>query len=1186
MAALALGLTPAWAQTPSFPGAEGYGMYTVGGRGGTVYHVTNLSDDGKPGSLRYAVNQKGARTVVFDVSGTIELNSALSINNGNITIAGQTAPGDGICLKNYQTYVNASQVVIRFIRFRLGTDKPDGYNADGTPYQDRDAIWGRNKSNIILDHCSMSWCTDECASFYGNTNFTMQWCLIAESLRGSLHPKGYHGYGGIWGGQGASFHHNLLAHHDSRNPRLCGSRYTNQPDLEKVDLRNNVVYNWGGTNSGYAGEGGSYNFVNNYYKAGPATGGNIRYRIFEAYADDGSNQQPKGVYGHFFMKGNYMEGKGENWDYNGLDLNTGNNAAMTKQAISASTEFAMQKVTTHTAKTAFDKVLALAGASKSRDAVDARIANEAKTGTATYRGSVLGGQGIIDKPGDVGGWPTLKSNTAPTDTDGDGMPDAWEKANGLNPDDAADGSATAADGSGYTNLENYMNSLVCEIMANGLEGGLTPSDYTCPDTPAVPDSAKLIKHGAGSCLQTVNKGAEIAPFYFNWQNANSVKVTGDLPDGISFTIDPANKSISFGGTADGDAGVYEAQVVTVGGLGQATYNLQFTIKSSGYQVEKRAFDFVLGVDGDFKAAKAAAEKSRTGRFFIFVPNGNYNIGPLTGDSNQKTVWSATNVSLIGQSMDGVTLYNTSTNEGIGITATLHFKSSAKNLYLQDLSLQNKGAAVAGASAARFVVVCDEGSRNTFKSVRLLSGQDTYYSRTDRSYWETCDIHGTVDFICGYGNIFFNKTRIYLENRQNNVIAAPASKDGTWGYVFRDCVIDGHAINNNGYRLGRSWQQSPKAVYINTRMNVLPTAAGWGDPMNVNPALFAEYNSTDLYGNAVNLSQRRTTYTKDGVTAYLNPVLSAAEAAKYTVANVLAGNDNWTPDNDCRLVSAPAVKVDGTILKWAHKDSALCYFIFKNGVYVANTAANSYQLPGNTTTNDVFTVRSANAMGGLGAESKGVTMQGLVPSKFTSVLYYDNGITTSTAANDINDRWDCTENGKDGYGWAITGRTDKAVLYGVDINYFGKTYKTFKNSKGAQSTIYLPAGVKATKVTFVGYSNATDATAVLTEVNGEAVNAPLATNTANANFASNPAQASYTLSGEACNQFTFTFSDAQACFIILLEVEECDCETTGVENTPANASNGGRVFDLLGRPATNLRPGKVYIKNGQKFMMGK
>ena len=1070
------------AATPAFPGAEGFGMYTQGGRGGKVYHVTNLSDDGKAGSLRYAVNQKGARTVVFDVSGIIELNSVLNIKNDSITIAGQTAPGDGICLKDYNVFVGANEVIIRFVRFRLGTDKPD---SDGT--QDRDAIWGRNKSNIIIDHCSMSWCTDECASFYGNKNFTMQWCLVSESLRGSLHPKGYHGYGGIWGGQGASFHHNLVAHHDSRTPRLCGSRYSNEPDLEKVDLRNNVFYNWGSTNSGYAGEGGSYNFVNNYYKSGPATKSSIKYRIFEAYADDGSNSQPKGVYGKFYMKGNYMDGKGDNWDWNGMDVNTGNLSYLSKDMLKSNSEFSHTAVTTHTPANAFAKVCALAGASKSRDAVDTRIANEAKNGTATYKGSVLGGLGIIDKTSDVGGWPTYKSTTNPTDTDGDGMPDAWESANGLNPNDASDGAKPHT--SGYTNLERYMNSLVCEIMSEGLSDALTASDYTCDE------------------------------------------------------------------------------------------------KAPEYRVEKRKFDFVVGVDGDFKAAKAAAEANKNGRFYIFVPNGTYNIGGLTGDSNQMTKWSAANVSLIGQSTDGVTLYNKPAEEGIGTTATLSFTSSASNLYLQDLTLQNKGEMPAGSPAARFVAIRDEGKKNIFKNVRLLSGQDTYYSRSDRTYWETSDIHGTVDFICGYGNVFFNACNLYLEYRtSSNVITAPATKEGTWGYVFKDCSIDGDAINNNKYRLGRSWQGTPKSVYINTKMKILPAEEGWGDPMNVNPALFAEYNSTDAYGNSINLSKRRTTYTKDGATVYLNPVLSASDAAKYTVGNVLSGTDNWAPDNDCKQVSAPLLKVDGDVINWYHNDSALCYFIFMNGTYIANTADNSFTMPANATESDVFTVRSANAMGGLGPVSKGVNKTGTAPEKKTFLFYYGNGTTVSTQGNDITDKWVCNES--DGYGWAITGRNDKSVLYGVDINHNGSTYKTFKCSKGAQNTFYLPKNTKPTKITFTGYTNATEGAAVLSEINGQSVSLPLTVNTSAGNFTSAPAQVSYTFNGEVCDYFTFTFSSGQACFIIELETETCECTQTGTEilNAEAGTRQDNNVYDLFGRRVYNITPGHIYLQNGRKFKL--
>ncbi|WP_163407201.1 pectinesterase family protein [Flavobacterium ajazii] len=450
--------------SPAFPGAEGFGRYTSGGRGGQVIYVTNLNDSGA-GSLRAAVTATGARTVMFKVSGIIALNSDLKINNGDITIAGQTAPGDGICLKNYSVNVNADNVIIRYLRFRMG----DQAQHEG------DAIGGRNHKNIIIDHCSMSWSTDECASFYDNENFTLQWCMMSESLRVSIHDKGTHGYGGIWGGKKASFHHNMLAHHDSRNARFCGSRYSALPNLEMVDFRNNVIYNWGG-NSAYAAEGGSYNLTNNYYKSGPATGSGVNDRIISPSADDGSNSQPAGVWGSFYVNGNYTTANsttsGDNW--NGVDPNP---SSKSKTELRVNTEYSFGDMTTHSAANAYNRVLAYVGASLKRDAVDSRIVSEATNGTFTYTGSNGSTKGLIDTQSDVGGWPSYNSTTAPTDTDNDGMPDSWESANGLNSNNISDGTAYTLN-SVYTNLEVYINGLVATITANQNQTGT--ANYTDP----------------------------------------------------------------------------------------------------------------------------------------------------------------------------------------------------------------------------------------------------------------------------------------------------------------------------------------------------------------------------------------------------------------------------------------------------------------------------------------------------------------------------------------------------------------------------------------------------------------------------------------------------------------------------------------------------------------------------------
>ena len=439
---------------PAFPGAEGHGMYTIGGRGGMVIKVTNLNDSGE-GSLRAAVEADGPRIVVFEVSGTIALESRLRIRNGHLTIAGQTAPGDGICLKNYEVYLDATEeVIIRYLRFRMGDEAR----------QQADAIGGQKNRDVIIDHCSMSWSTDECASFYANENFTMQWCLIGESLRNSVHKSGKHGYGGVWGGKKASFHHNLLAHHDGRNPRL-GEFASAYALSDIVDIRNNVIYNWQGS-SCYGGEGMNVNMVSNYYKAGPATTRHPE-RIVAIWNRIETWDPLYNVWGKFYIDGNVLteseRATNDNWAYGvQFDSKWIHLSDVERKGLRRESPVETGMVTTHAAEEAYEKVLQFAGASLKRDSVDQRILHDVATGTATCMDGGNGStNGFIDTQEAVGGWPDLKSQPAPVDTDDDGMPDEWEVANGLDPRDPSDGREDA-NHDGYTHIEEYLNSLTLQ----------------------------------------------------------------------------------------------------------------------------------------------------------------------------------------------------------------------------------------------------------------------------------------------------------------------------------------------------------------------------------------------------------------------------------------------------------------------------------------------------------------------------------------------------------------------------------------------------------------------------------------------------------------------------------------------------------------------------------------------------
>lgn len=529
------------AQAPAFPGAEGHGRYVTGGRGGKIVHVTNLNDSGT-GSFREAV-KSGNKIIVFDVAGVIALKSDLKFAD-NITILGQTAPSPGITLR-YYTVQPGSNNIIRFIRIRRGQEKNINDGAD--------ASWQRNKTGIIFDHCSFSWSIDEVASFYDNNNFTMQWCTVAESLTNPGHSKGAHGYGGIWGGKLASFHHNFVAHLMNRGPRFNGARYgwtgytsnkeystykwQNAVQAENVDFRNCVMYNAQGTCYGGPG-GGQINIVNNYYKAGPShslkgttlnglkvdvstgkeRGSQDRITLVTLSTQSNSDKNHPELYdmtSRYYINGNTTEttkgSKTTNKDWKGVSYDKGvpslngeyyspdaNNYygdAVAHTTISGKSCVKIKmdepaptgKVTTHSAAEAYEKVLAYVGASLYRDEIDARYMEEAKTGTATYKGSITNSPGIIDKVSDVKGYTEANFGTgtrpADFDTDKDGIPDEWEKANGLNPNDASDALTYSLDEKGYyTNIEVYANSLVENIMKAENQDALSGVDEYYPTT--------------------------------------------------------------------------------------------------------------------------------------------------------------------------------------------------------------------------------------------------------------------------------------------------------------------------------------------------------------------------------------------------------------------------------------------------------------------------------------------------------------------------------------------------------------------------------------------------------------------------------------------------------------------------------------------------------------------------------
>ena len=487
----------------AFPTAEGYGRYATGGRGGKTYVVTSLSDcpenDLKPGTFRWAVKQPGKKMVTFAVSGTIYLTSALNLDCGDLTILGQTAPGDGICVADYPVTISCENAIIRYMRFRLGQRQVEYHEGDGFGFN------GAN--NVIMDHCSVSWSIDECLSISAATNLTIQWCMIEQALNDAGHTKGAHGYGGNWGGTNVSFHHNLIAQCTSRVPRLGGD--TDPDTNDYCDLRNNVFYNWGG-NGCYGAEAIDVNFVANYYKPGPSTSqrsANIQKRIcapnirsnsyiaqYPAFAHDLHK------WGHFYVEGNYNpehdDMNNDNWTVGILNqvdgsAQDGTWTSVTKDTIHLRSPREFVHVTTHTAEIAYEQVLMLAGASFHRDCVDEMIVSQVQNRWGNYSSGTNGAHyGQVDKQTDNvtngqltatqvenGAWPILQTYDKPRpDADGDGVPDFYEanwELDEANPNDGA-GLLDKGTYKGLAYVEAYVDGLYKELRewnAAGLEEG-------------------------------------------------------------------------------------------------------------------------------------------------------------------------------------------------------------------------------------------------------------------------------------------------------------------------------------------------------------------------------------------------------------------------------------------------------------------------------------------------------------------------------------------------------------------------------------------------------------------------------------------------------------------------------------------------------------------------------------------
>lgn len=894
----------------AFPGCEGYGRFTTGGRavdgrGSKIYYVTRLDDSDAEGTFRWAVTtgDDTPRTVLFKVSGTIYLTKNVDIKS-NTTIAGQTAPGGGICLCGYRVKLG-SNIIVRHIRFRAGD----------LPKSSMSPLGVENVKNIVLDHCSIGWSMEENLTLYDCDYTTTQWCIFAEGLYDSRNSKGNRAYGAQWGGEHGTMHHSLFANNNSRSPRFNGVRPNTHDRHADNEFVNNVIYNWGSVNAVYGGEcstgtASDYNrvyMINNYYKPGPATKDATGSRRYWVSASGGNINEV----GQWYLKGNKFELSSQ-WapsssiwsdaelkkvnedNYYGFVANNSSRAmnfwsvspsqALADKALLTTLPYELSGMTYETADEAYQKVVRQAGASLPRyDEVDARVLAEA-AGTQSPRfGGARGSKlGIIDSPSDitlqehdvfaalyegdnasdnkeidVTCYPRLQGDSYDTqvvDTDGDGLPDAYETEVGLNPNDASDGQKLTA--SGYSNLEIFLNGVA--------DGQIDAKAYTRhqPETAAVSFNAVV---GEGETYTTIQAAIDAAP-----------------ADGTPYYI------FIKKGTYEGHVQINRANTHLVGQNKQNT---------------------------------------------IITWNKLHTEGGGSVDTNASVNVTASDVSL-----DNLTIRNTRIDEG------------------QALALYTK--------ADRIILT----------NCNLEGWQDTYRTGNDgqRHLVRNCKITGTTDFVYNRGEVFFDCDTLHVL-RNTNVIVAPDHINAKYGYVFSDCVITAEQSGSTT-ALGRPWGNTPKVSYLNTRLTngVSITAEGWNN-MGGLPTQMAEYNTLDANGNAVDLSQRKTSFTAEGNTRSSKAVLGKVEADSYKLDYVLRGSDNWDADWRGFILPAPEISVNGNNVSWSDPTGfAQCYLVIADGVATVTTST--------STTGSNVTVQCVSAYGVTGELASSINPTGISQTK--------------------------------------------------------------------------------------------------------------------------------------------------------------------------------------------------------------